>query len=118
MGGWDLVSLAVGLVTGGFAARLALEWTGRPWPWPLVVTLATGLAGTGALMAWRLRATRAARLGWPLLLLAVYLVWPQRQPGLALQLLILVGLVALLSWHRRAVAPKLRIFELVATRSR
>ena len=114
MGGWDLVSLAIGLVTGGFAARLVLEWTGRPWPWPLVVTLATGLAGTGALIAWRLRATRAGRLGWPLLLLAVYLIWPQRQLSLSLQLLTLVGLVALLSWQRRAAVPNLRIFELAS----
>jgi hypothetical protein len=103
--GSQFATLVVGLVTGAFVARLGLELTGRPWPWPLVITAGVLLAGLGALVARRLLSRRAAQPWWPLLLLAVYLFWPQRQPAIAMQLLALVGLTALLNRNRISASP-------------
>lgn len=83
---------APSLMTGAFAARLLLEWTARPWPWPLVVLGGALGVGLGALIGKRL----TGRSGWPLLLLALYVVWPQRDFQLALQVLALVALTLIL----------------------
>jgi hypothetical protein len=61
--------------------------------------------GAGGLVAWRVIDTargvdRPSRSCWPLLLLALYIFWPQRQPTVAVQLLIVVGLTALLDWRK------------------
>ncbi len=103
----ELFPSIIGVITGGFLARLGLELAERPWPWPLVVTVGALLMGAGALIAWRVsNVTRGKESGtlapsfWPLLLLVVYLVWPERQPAVAMRLLVLVGLAAVLDWTR------------------
>ncbi len=106
-----LSPLATGLITGGFVARLGLEWAGRPFPWLLVTALGMLSAGAGALIAWWLLPVQARRFWWPLLLLAAYLVWPQREPAVAMRLLTLVGLTALLSWERWTQLPDLPIYQ-------
>jgi len=95
----------IGLVTGGFIARLALELSGQSWPRPVIVILGLSLMGVGAWVGyWLSRRGRwgsAWRAFWPLLFLTIYLLWPQRQPAVALWLLALTVLTTLLYGCRR-----------------
>jgi len=103
------------LIAGVFAARLLLEATGRPWacgcaaPWarPLVL----GVGALGISIGWLIGKWLGGRWGWPLLLLAPYIVWPQRNIPLALQLLALVALVLLFNRARKKPLPNLPISQ-------
>lgn len=100
--GRHLKRLLVGAISGGFVARLALELSGRPWPWPVILVVAGALICAGSWLVLLLgRRIDRARFYWPLPLLSVYLLWPQRRPLLAVQLLLLIGLVILLERSRR-----------------
>jgi hypothetical protein len=93
-----LLPLVTGAVTGGYLARVGLEVSGRPWPWPAIVSLGLLFMAGGALLAvWPARVISGRWAGrgwpayWPMLLLGLYLVWPQRQLSVAWRVLILVG---------------------------
>ncbi len=108
-----LFPLVAGVITGAFLARLGLELTGRPWHPLFIVALTVFLAGVGGIVAWRLiHLTRRAETPeggyayWALLLLGLYLIWPRREPSIAVLLLILTGLTALLGLLRHRAVPE------------
>ncbi|MGD9100465.1 MAG: DUF2723 domain-containing protein, partial [Anaerolineae bacterium] len=122
----NIHSLTFGLVVGGFVARLGLEWSGRPWPWPSVVALGLLLAGVGVLahfspQPFRLLGDRDDRFLWASLLLVLYLVWPHRQPDLAWQQLTWAALFVLLhykTWQELARSPVRQFVRRVASQQK
>jgi hypothetical protein len=98
-----LLYLVVGLVSGAFLARLLLELAGRPWHPLFVLAVGALLVGAGGAAGWLLsRADRhrepisVTRAVWVLIPLGLYVVWPRRQPALAMASLILVSIALLL----------------------
>ena len=102
-----LLYLVLGLVIGASVARLGLELMGRPLPRPLIVATTLLFMAVGGAVAWRLNDADRWKRGhpwgwflWVLPLLGLYLLWPQRQPSIALLLLALSGIAIVLSWYR------------------
>jgi hypothetical protein len=90
-----------GSFAGLFLARIALEATGRPWPWAVAV-LCGFLAALLGLLMGRWLSARGVRL-WPACVLLVYVLWPQRDPGVAASAAVLAALVRMLSEERPAL---------------
>ena len=97
-----------GALFGLFLARMVLEGTDRPWPPPAILVTGLVFAVAGALLLRRLPA--AKRLTGPATVLALYVLWPRRDWGVAAASGCLAALLGLVQWglawrpSRRALA--------------
>jgi len=91
---------AAGAIAGLFLARVALEATARPWPAATVIAVGL-LAALGGFGLSRWRAARGL-LSWPLLLLLAYVLWPRRDPTVAVAVALLAVLLHLMTGPARA----------------
>jgi hypothetical protein len=80
-------------VTGLFLARVGLELTNHPWPWPLVAGACSGASIGGFLLGGWL-AHRITRAEWVAATLLVYILWPRRDLVVAGAL----GIGVLIAW--------------------
>ena len=111
-----------GAIGGLFLARIALEAARRPWPGFLVVTVGLLAALSGlALDRWlaarpdaRGEARRSVHL-WPALLLLAYILWPRRDPAVAVSVALLAALVWLLSGERPSLPRRTELLADGAT---
>jgi hypothetical protein len=103
---YGLPGLSLGLFAGRLLAELAAnQWGGLSWPWVVGITL---LCVGGTLwFTSRYSVASDSRLpfNWPLLLLWIYLLWPQPDFWWAAIIGLLTGLTLLLTANRQKAWP-------------